>query len=171
MNGTSNKTYKHKKHVYVCGHGVGNISGIKKIKLSGIEAEEFYQIAFENDKMEVNVPISSPSASGLRNLISYEDATLLFSSLKRAVPKKMLRGPWHKRIKIIRRLFCSSNPLDVTQLIKELTLMERSLKISYDEKIYLKRARSLIASEVANVIGESKEKVEQKMMENLSLLS
>ena len=158
--------FKVNELVYCRGQGVGTIQKRKKLKFD-FSWEEFYQVSFEKKEYKVGVPVRLENNMEIRELISTEDAESLLKSLQDGLPARKLKGPWHKQVKELNSLLNSSNPRDLIDVIKALTIKVKNAKITFEENKILKKAKHLVASEIAYVKGENAPFIESKIDEIL----
>lgn len=143
----------HENVVYP-GHGVARISRLIEKKIGGVAAS-FYELSFLNKDVTVLVPTENVEAVGLRKLSSSEHVTLVFEILNK--PAQCGRCPefaassWNKRNKGYQLKLRTGSLQELSEIYRDLRLIEAHKQLSFGEKNLLLQAETLLVEEIAMI--------------------
>jgi CarD family transcriptional regulator len=141
-------------------HGLGVVEGIETKTILGTTCG-FYHLRMIANETTVLVPLDNVDGVGLRRAIGNGEVDRLFSLLGDG--KIDNHQNWKGRFKDNSDKMRSGSIYDVVDVLKSLTHLSRSKNLSFREKRMLDRAKFLVVSEIAEVIHEATEAVEQKV--------
>jgi CarD family transcriptional regulator len=109
----------------------------------------------------LSVPADKADEVGMRPPISTEDVEDLFELLA----KKDVREPanWSRRFKNHQEKLKSGDVYQVAEVVRNLTLRERSKGLSAGEKSMLQRAMSVLVSELSFSLDVSEDEAEKRV--------
>lgn len=142
-------------------------------KLVGGTSMTFYRLAcLENNGGELFIPVDKIKGLGIRQLLQRSEIPKLLSRLsqegKSAVVPNTARN-WKQRAIDRSRLLASGTATDLVELIESLTDSNAVRALASQDRQTLERAKRLLVCEIAEVLGDSKSAVEQRI--NRALLA
>lgn len=142
-------------------------------KLVGGTSMTFYRLAcLENNGGELFIPVDKIKGLGIRQLLQRSEIPKLLSRLsqegKPAVVPNTARN-WKQRAIDRSRLLASGTATDLVELIESLTDSNAVRALASQDRQTLERAKRLLVCEIAEVLGDSKSAVEQRI--NRALLA
>ena len=142
-------------------------------KLVGGTSMTFYRLAcLENNGGELFIPVDKIKGLGIRQLLQRSEIPKLLSRLgqegKPAVVPNEARN-WKQRAIDRSRLLASGTAADLVELIESLTDSNEVRALASQDRQTLERAKRLLVCEIAEVLGDSKSAVEQRI--NRALLA
>ena len=142
-------------------------------KLVGGTSMTFYRLAcLENNGGELFIPVDKIKGLGIRQLLQRSEIPKLLSRLsqegKPAVVPNTARN-WKQRAIDRSRLLASGTATDLVELIESLTDSNEVRALASQDRQTLERAKRLLVCEIAEVLGDSKSSVEQRI--NRALLA
>lgn len=136
------------------GHGVGVIEDIQHREMSGT-AESFYILRMCERCMTIMVPTANSNKIGLREVIQEGDVRKVLDVLKKRDSRKI--EAWNRRSKQYTETIKSGCVFEIAKIYRELTYLKRRKTLSFGEKRVLDSARGLVAEEISQARGISKE--------------
>lgn len=142
------------ENVVYPGHGVAQISRVIEKKIGGISTS-FYELAFLNKDVTVLVPTENVEAVGLRQLSSNEHIAKVFEILNK--PALCGRCPefaassWNKRNKGYQLKLRTGSLQELSEIYRDLRLIEAHKQLSFGEKNLLLQAEALLVEEIAMI--------------------
>ena len=111
------------------------------------EDKEFFVLRMTHGDLLLKVPVDKAEEIGMRYPISVEDVEDVFEVLA----KKDVREPtnWSRRFKNHQEKMKSGDIYECAEVVRNLSLRERSSKLSSAEKAMLGKARHILVSELA----------------------
>jgi len=141
-------------------HGVGIIEKISNRLVQG-KFERFYLLRICANDILVMVPIGNAEDVGLRHIIDSKDVKQLFKFL--ANGEFFTQRDWKDRFKENSEKMRSGSIAHVAEVYKNLVYLNRIKPLSFREKRMQDRARFLLVSELASVMGATEEGVEARV--------
>ncbi len=121
----------------------------------------FYQLIVLNSSGgKMFVPVDNVQNVGIRPLLRKNEIPKLLDRLKQ--PTQLIDN-CKQRAQNNTRLLASGSAFDLAEVIESLTELSETKKLSMGEHRTLDRARALLVYELSEVIGGTKEEVEQKV--------
>ena len=136
------------------GHGVGVIEDIQRRDMSGT-AESFYILRMCERCMTIMVPTANSNKVGLREVIAERDVSKVLDVLKQRESRNV--EAWNRRSKQYMETIKSGCVFEIAKIYRELTHLKRRKTLSFGEKRVLDSVRGLIAEEISQARGISKE--------------
>ena len=156
---TEKREYKIKDHVVYPKHGVGQITGFKKINIGGIDVE-IYVIKFEKDKANGMVPVNKQSH--LRPLATINQVNKCISILKSK--PKIKRSMWSRRAQEYEAKISSGKIYELAEVVRDLNKGDDLMvEQSYSERQLFEKAYERILSEFQIVLNVSLEDTQKKL--------
>ena len=145
-------------------HGLGVVEKVEEKTILGTTCGFFHLRILSNDTT-VLVPVANVDNVGLRRAIDDEEVAHLFGKLGDG--KIDNHANWKGRFKDNSDKMRSGSIADMADVLKSLTFLAKSKSLSFREKRMLDRAKSLIVSEVSEVMrvtpGDIEERVEKAL--------
>ena len=145
-------------------HGLGVVEKVEEKTILGTTCGFFHLRILSNDTT-VLVPVANVDNVGLRRAIDDDEVERLFSKLGDG--KIDNHANWKGRFKDNSDKMRSGSIADMADVLKSLTFLAKSKSLSFREKRMLDRAKSLIVSEVSEVMrvtpGEIEDRVEKAL--------
>lgn len=141
-------------------HGAGVIQDIEEKNVLG-ETRSYYILRIPHGKLRVMVPVNGSEAAGLRPVVSVKKIDEVMEVL--ASDSTPMDDNWNSRTRENMDKLRTGNPCMVAEVIRNLTRVERTKKLSMGEKKLLANARQILASEIVLVKGISEESALDKI--------
>ncbi len=141
-------------------HGLGVIERIEDRTILGTTIG-FYSLRMATSDTTVLVPVDNVGDVGLRRAIADHEVKKLFTLLGNGKIENHLN--WKGRFKDNSDKMRTGSIYDVVDVLKSLNHLSQSKNLSFREKRMLDRSRFLVVSEVAEVMKESDEAVEERV--------
>ncbi len=141
-------------------HGVGIIEKISNRLVQG-KFERFYLLRICSNDILVMVPTANANDVGLRRIIDIKDVDRLFSFLSNG--EFFSQRDWKDRFKENSEKMRSGSISHVAEVYKNLVYLNKIKPLSFREKRMQDRARFLLVSELASVIGVTEEEIEARV--------
>jgi CarD family transcriptional regulator len=145
-------------------HGLGVVEKVEEKTILGTTCGFFHLRILSNDTT-VLVPVANVDNVGLRRAIDDDEVERLFGKLGDG--KIDNHTNWKGRFKDNSDKMRSGSIADMADVLKSLTFLAKSKSLSFREKRMLDRAKSLIVSEVSEVMnvtaGEIEDRVEKAL--------
>jgi len=139
-------------------HGLGYIEEIAKQKIAG-QHINFYQLRLMESNSTILIPVDNVDSVGLRRTISRKDAKVLLSTL--ASNCNDPTNDWKDRYRENSDKMKSGRICDVIDVLKSLARVNTQKSLSFREKKMFDRAKRLLIMEMAAVLGNTEENMEQ----------
>ena len=141
-------------------HGVGIIEKISNRLVQG-KFERFYLLRICSNDILVMVPTANANDVGLRRIIDAKDVDRLFLFL--ANDEFFSQRDWKDRFKENSEKMRSGSISHVAEVYKNLVYLNKIKPLSFREKRMQDRARFLLVSELASVMGVEEEQIEARV--------
>ena len=156
---TAKKEYKVKDYVVYPKHGVGQITGFKKMNIGGIEIET-YILKFEKDKANGMVPVNKQSH--LRPLATINQVNKCVSILKSK--PKIKRSMWSRRAQEYEAKISSGKIYELAEVVRDLNKGDDLMvDQSYSERQLFEKAYDRILTEFQIILNISFEDTQKKL--------
>jgi len=157
---TEKKIYKIKDYVVYPKHGVGQIVGVEKTSMGGIEIN-FYKVFIEKEKLTLSIPINQQSH--LRPVASINQVNKSISILKGK--PKIKRTMWSRRAQEYDQKINSGKIYELAEVVRDLNKNTNiEAEQSYSERQLFEKAYERLKAEFEIVLSNmSKENIQKKM--------
>jgi CarD family transcriptional regulator len=130
-------------------HGLGVVEKVEEKTILGTTTG-FFHLRIISNETTVLVPVANVDNVGLRRAITDEEVERLFSLLSDG--KIDNHQNWKGRFKDNSDKMRTGSIYDMADVLKSLTFLAKSKSLSFREKRMLDRAKSLIVSEISEVM-------------------
>ena len=141
-------------------HGLGVVEKVEEKTILGTTCGFFHLRILSNDTT-VLVPVANVDNVGLRRAIDDDEVERLFGKLGDG--KIDNHTNWKGRFKDNSDKMRSGSIADMADVLKSLTFLAKSKSLSFREKRMLDRAKSLIVSEVSEVMNVTALEIEERV--------
>jgi CarD family transcriptional regulator len=141
-------------------HGLGVVEKVEEKTILGTTCGFFHLRILSNDTT-VLVPVANVDNVGLRRAIDDDEVERLFGKLGDG--KIDNHTNWKGRFKDNSDKMRSGSIADMADVLKSLTFLAKSKSLSFREKRMLDRAKSLIVSEVSEVMRVTPGEIESRV--------
>ena len=145
-------------------HGLGVVEKVEEKTILGTTCGFFHLRILSNDTT-VLVPVANVDNVGLRRAITDEEVERLFALMGDG--KIDNHQNWKGRFKDNSDKMRSGSIYDMAEVLKSLTFLAKSKSLSFREKRMLDRAKSLIVSEISEVMRLTAADIETRVDEAL----
>lgn len=145
-------------------HGLGVVEKVEEKTILGTTCG-FFHLRILSNETTVLVPVANVDNVGLRRAITDEEVERLFGILGDGVIDN--HANWKGRFKDNSDKMRSGSIYDMCDVLKSLTFLAKSKSLSFREKRMLDRAKSLIVSEVSEVLRVSAADIEIRVEKTL----
>jgi CarD family transcriptional regulator, regulator of rRNA transcription len=136
-------------------------------KLVGGTSTTFYRLApLEDRGGELFVPIDKIKGLGIRHLVGRSEIPKLLSHLK---SESVRAKNWKQRAIDNSKLMASGSAFDLAEIIESLTELNSTKVLTPHDRQTLERAKKLLVCEIAEVLGETKVAVEERVEKALQV--
>ena len=141
-------------------HGLGVVDCIETKTILGTTCG-FYHLRMAASDTSVLVPLDNVESVGLRRAVSDREVAKLFTLLGDG--KIDQHQNWKGRFKDNSDKMRTGSIYDVVDVLKSLTCLSKSKSLSFREKRMLDRAKFLVVSEIAEVLGEESDLIDTRV--------
>jgi CarD family transcriptional regulator len=141
-------------------HGLGVVQKIEEKTILGTTCG-FFHLRILSNETTVLVPVANVDNVGLRRAITDEEVERLFHLIGDG--KIDNHANWKGRFKDNSDKMRTGSIYDMADVLKSLTFLSKSKSLSFREKRMLDRAKSLIVSEVSEVMRVTTATVEDRV--------
>lgn len=146
--------------VFYPSHGISIVENIVEKEIEG-RLIKFYHLKLLSNYSSVFVPVSDAREIGVRKIISEKEANSILSLIESM--EVNLNSEWKCRYRENETLLKSGEPKAFILVLKNLYFLSRKKALSFREKEMMKRAKELLASEIA----EAKKWTLEKALERI----
>ena len=146
-------------------HGAGIIEGVEEKEILG-EVRKYYVVYMPMGDMRVLVPVDNADNIGLREISSMDVLELSFAVLKD--DKTKMPENWNRRYRENLDKLKSGDILEVSDVVRNLIIMEEERGLSTGERKLLNSAKQMLFTEVSLIKGLQQDDVE-KLIYNMVL--
>jgi CarD family transcriptional regulator len=148
------------------GHGVATISKVTE-KMVGGEKINFYELTLLGKGTTILVPMESAHAIGLRSLTNLEGINRAFlvmsQSVKTSYHHEFSASSWNKRSKQYQSKLRNGGLVELSEVYRDLKLMQTKKELSFGEKELLHRTEELLAEEISLVQNNNEQNTIAKL--------
>lgn len=145
-------------------HGLGVVEKVEEKTILGTTCG-FFHLRILSNETTVLVPVANVDNVGLRRAITDEEVERLFQLLGDG--KIDNHQNWKGRFKDNSDKMRTGSIYDMADVLKSLTFLAKSKSLSFREKRMLDRAKSLIISEISEVMQVTPQTIEDRVNEAL----
>jgi CarD family transcriptional regulator len=145
-------------------HGLGVVEKVEEKTILGTTCG-FFHLRILSNETTVLVPVANVDNVGLRRAITDEEVERLFQLLGDG--KIDNHQNWKGRFKDNSDKMRTGSIYDMADVLKSLTFLAKSKSLSFREKRMLDRAKSLIISEISEVMQTTAQAIEDRVNEAL----
>ena len=145
-------------------HGLGVVEKVEEKTILGTTTG-FFHLRIISNETTVLVPVANVDNVGLRRAITDEEVERLFNLLGDG--KIDNHQNWKGRFKDNSDKMRTGSIYDMADVLKSLTFLAKSKSLSFREKRMLDRAKSLIVSEISEVMRLTAANVEDRVNQAL----
>jgi len=145
-------------------HGLGVVEKVEEKTILGTTCG-FFHLRILSNETTVLVPVANVDNVGLRRAITDEEVERLFQLLGDG--KIDNHQNWKGRFKDNSDKMRTGSIYDMADVLKSLTFLAKSKSLSFREKRMLDRAKSLIISEISEVMQTTQQAIEDRVNEQL----
>jgi CarD family transcriptional regulator len=142
-------------------HGVGEITEIQTKVVAGRE-RSFYVLRIIENGMKIMVPTETASSTGLRAVISRDEAMEVLQILK-STKIAVKTQPWNRRYREYMDMLKSGSPREVAKVLRDLNRLKGDKDLSFGERRLLDTARSLLVAELALALDISESEIDSQI--------
>lgn len=139
-------------------HGVGEITEIQTKVVAGRE-RTFYVLKIIENGMKIMVPTDTASTTGMRPIISKNEANEVVGILK-STQVAVKTQPWNRRYREYMDMLKSGSPNEVAKVLRDLNRLKGDKDLSFGERRLLDTARSLLVAELALALHKDESEIE-----------
>lgn len=145
-------------------HGVGKVVKVEKQEVAGFELE-LYVVAFEKDKMTLQVPVDKAIVVGMRELASDDVVAHAMRVLKGKA--KVKRAMWSRRAQEYEQKINSGDLIAIAEVVRDLHRTDDQREQSYSERQLYEAALERLTREIAAVAGQGEDMARQEITDVL----
>ena len=147
-------------------HGPCVIDAVVDKRVGGKSAT-FYRLApLEDGGGELFIPVDKITKLGIRQLLRRSEIPKLLTRLNREAKSIMVPTTarnWKQRAMDHSKLLASGSAFDLAQIVESLTALNEARALAPHDRQTLERAKKLLVCEIAEVLGETKSAVEERI--------
>lgn len=136
-------------------------------KLVGGTSATFYRLApLEDSGGELFIPVDKITGLGIRRLVGRSEIPKLLGRLGQEAKKATLPTTarnWKQRAIDHSKLLASGSAFDLAEIVESLTELNETRALAPHDRQTLERAKKLLVCEIAEVLGETKTAVEERI--------
>ena len=136
-------------------------------KLVGGTSATYYRLApLEDSGGELFIPVDKITALGIRQLVGRSEIPKLLGRLGHEAKKTLLPATarnWKQRAIDHSKLLASGSAFDLAEVVESLTELNETRALAPHDRQTLERAKKLLVCEIAEVLGETKTAVEERV--------
>jgi RNA polymerase-interacting CarD/CdnL/TRCF family regulator len=149
--------------VYYSGRGPCLVGAVVRKDVCGTPAKFHSFSLLDGSGGEFLVPVGNISSLPLRPLLHRQKMPELLSHLKERDEAPEEIGNWKQRELARSKLFSSGTVFDLADAVESLTRSSRIRNLTQDERETLRRAKTLLICEIAEVMNESESAAESRI--------
>ena len=142
------------------GQGPCQIASVVKRIIDSRVVMFYHLTLLDKNRGDLFVPVEKARDIGVRLLMKKSEIPQVLAHLKK---RAKTGDTWKQRATTNLKLFNSGSPYDLAEVVSSLTDLNDSNSITLGESVTLGRARNLLICEFAEVLGESREAVEEQI--------
>ncbi len=141
-------------------HGVGVVRGTGERTVLG-EAREVIELELASRDMNIVVPLDQALSTGLRPAMTKKTAKTVMGVL--ADRPEKITGTWSQRLAKCQARLKTGDPLELAATVRDMTALDRSGRISYNEHSLLGATRANLVEELSVVFSEHTAAVDDRV--------
>lgn len=142
-------------------------------KFFGATSMKFYQLTrLEENGGQLFIPVNRIRQVGIRRLLQRSEIPKLLSRLshsRKAILTSATEGNWKRRAFDWAKLLASGTAMDLVKVVESLTDLSAGRALGTWDRQTLDRAKRLLVSEIAEVLGEPRSAVSERVDTALNL--
>ena len=138
-------------------HGVGEIKDVDIKTIAG-EEHAFYVMQIVDTSMIVMIPCDTSEAVGLRQIISSEDADMVFKILAKK-DVEIVSQPWNQRYRDYMEKIKTGDVDKIASVLRDLFVLQVDKDLSFGERKMMDTAKNLLIKEISLAKGITEEQV------------
>ena len=146
-------------------HGPCRINRIVNRVIDGKSTNFYHLLVLDDSAGELFVPVDKARAIGLRLLLKRSEIPKLLLQLSKSTNTA---NTWKERAADNSRRFNSGSALDLAKVVGSLTKLKDTKSLTLSEARTLEKARKLLVCEISEVMGETKDQIEEQIDRALS---
>ena len=146
-------------------HGPCRINRIVNKVIDGKPTNFYHLLVLDDSAGELFVPVDKARAIGLRLLLKRSEIPKLLLQLSKSTNTA---NTWKERAADNSRRFNSGSALDLAKVVGSLTKLKDTKSLTLSEARTLEKARKLLVCEISEVMGETKDQIEEQIDRALS---
>lgn len=146
--------------VFYPSHGISIIEDIIEKEVEG-RLIKFYHLKLLSSYSSVFVPVSDAKEIGVRKIISEKEATYILSLIENM--EVNLNSEWKCRYRENEVLLKSGEPKGLICVLKNLYFLSKKKTLSFREREMMRKAKELLAAEIAEAKKWSLEKALERI--------
>lgn len=141
-------------------HGAGVIEAVEEHEVMG-ERRSYFILTMPCGGMRVMIPLDNVEHVGLREVICEAEVDEVFGTLRMAPSQACVN--WNRRFNINLSKIKSGNIHEVAEVVRNLTIQDRTKKLSTGERRLLDTARQILVSELVLVCKKDAGVISQRL--------
>ena len=146
-------------------HGAGVIDKIESKVILG-EEREYYTMNIPVSDINIMIPVDNSEAVGMRPVVTKEVLSKALEIL--GEEPTIMSANWNKRYRANQALLRSGDVFSVAEVVRNLTVSDRTKGLSTGERKMLLNATRILASEVMLVMDLESEKAEAVIRDSIT---
>ncbi|MDP9341306.1 MAG: CarD family transcriptional regulator [Actinomycetota bacterium] len=138
-------------------HGAAVITELRERDFLG-ERKKYFVLRLAYGDLTLMVPVDNTKDVGLRQVVSKQEVKKVLDVLREDESK--MATNWSRRFKNNMEKLHSGDPYQVAEVVKNLSIRERSKGLSAGEKRMLAKARQILVSELVFAVGSTEAEAE-----------
>ena len=138
-------------------HGAAIIEDLRERDFLG-ERKQYFVLRMTHQDLTLMVPVDNTEEVGLREVVSKNEVKKVLAVLKEDETK--MAANWSRRFKNNIEKLRSGDIYQVAEVVRNLSIRERSKGLSAGEKRMLAKARQILVSELVFATGGTEQKAE-----------
>lgn len=137
---------------FYAGFGVCEVVAIEEKQLTD-QVMQFYVMQAECSGTRLYVPCQNPGKSGVRPLLTPEQARRVVEILRQPPQTSVMREPWSRRFRFFTQRIKTGQPEDLALIVRCLYETQKTKTLSFGEKKLFMEARTHLRRELELVFG------------------
>lgn len=156
-------TFKVGDKAVIPAHGVGVVQGIESQEIAG-QKQTFYILRMlEKNDITMKVPVSN-AKKRLRKVIPAAEVERVLTKLRdRESMTSDHHQTWNRRHRIYKEKIDSGEPLQIAEVLRDLSLLKFEKDLSFSERKMLDQARALLTKELSIAMDMGEDEVEEEL--------
>jgi CarD family transcriptional regulator len=142
-------------------HGIATVKRIEEREIGG-KKKQFYVLQVVENQMTIMVPTDNASAVGLREIITLDEVSQVYSILQRR-DVKIDQSTWNRRYREYMEKIKTGSVYEIAEVLRDLFLLRHSKDLSFGERKMLDQAKALLVKEISIAKRTQENVVEQEI--------